>query len=146
MDAVHGLCVGFGALFVIDFSGVGVKDSQRIDVVTLAGGRRIERARFGQQFGAVLEISLRRAIPELVIQAHGLAPVSHRAGGVFFLYFLKLIDGGFVLEGIKKRHAAPKRGLRGGSAGNREGHSAKLLAGIVVMMRFVLSETRWGKN
>ena len=146
VDAVHGLRVGFGALFVIDFSRVGVKDCQRLDVVTLARGRRIKRTRFHQQFRAALEIGLRRAIPELVIQAHRLAPVGHRAARIFFLDFFKLIDGGFVLEGVKERHAALKLRLHRGRTGGRERHSAELFAGVVMMMRFVLRETGGHRN
>src|SRR5258708_1437914 len=138
--AVHGLCVSLGSLFVIELGGIRIKDGESLDVFAFARGWRIERARFGKQIRTALEIGFRGAVPELVIEAHGLAPIGHCAGGVFLLDFLKLIAGGFVLERIEESHAALKLGLHGGSAGNREGDGAKLFGGVVVVVRFVLSE------
>jgi len=131
---------------VIELGGIRIKDGESLDVFAFASGWRIERARFGKQIRTALEIGFRGAVPELVIQAHGLAPIGHCAGGVFLLDFLKLITGGFVLERIEQSHAALKLGLRDGSAGNREGDGAKLFGGVVVVVRFVLSEARGSKS
>ena len=78
---------------MIECIGVRVKDRKRLDVVAFAGGRRIEGTSFGEEFGALGEGSFARTIPELVVEGHGLPPVSHRAVRIFFGDFLELRVG-----------------------------------------------------
>src|ERR1700734_3608536 len=118
-----------------------VKDGKGFDVISFAGARRIQGARFGKQLRAALEIALGRAPPKLVIQAHGLTPVRHGTVRVFLLDFFKLIAGLLVFERIQESYAALKLRLRAGSTRDREGHAAEFFGGIVVV-RLILSEAR----
>src|SRR5260370_5032644 len=114
--AVHGLCVSLGSLFVIELGGIRIKDGESLDVFAFARGWRIERARFGKQIRTALEIGFRGAVPEMVIQAHGLAPIGHCAGGVFLLGFPELVPSAFRFRRRGERPAGLELGPTHGSS------------------------------
>ncbi len=129
---------------MIELVSVGVEGRERLDVIAFARGARIEGAGFGEEFGAALKIGFGGAFPELVIEAHGLSPIDHGAGGVLLCDFLKLVGGSFVFEGVEESDAAFELSLGGGSAGDGEGDSAEFFGGVVVV-RGVLREG-WGRE
>jgi hypothetical protein len=143
VDALHGFSVSVGALIVVEFIGVRVKDGERQDVVAFAPGRWLEGTSFGEEFGALGEVGSAGAIPEFVVKGHCLSPVSHRAARVFFGDFLELCLGYFVLEGMQKGDAALELGLDGGSAGGREGDGAEFFIGVVMVQRLLSGEQIW---
>ena len=133
VDALHGFGVSVGALIVVEFVGVGVKDGERQDVVAFAGGRWVKRASFGEELGALGEVGFAGAIPELVVKGHCLSPVGHGAARIFFGDFRELGVGYFVLEGIQKGNAALELRLDCGSAGGGEGDGAEFFVGVMVL-------------
>jgi hypothetical protein len=143
VDALHGFGVSVGALSVVEFIGVRVKDGERQDVVAFAGGRRLEGASFGEEVGALGEVGFAGAIPEFVVKGHCLSPVSHCAARIFFGDFLELRVGYFVLEGMQKGDAALELGLDCGSAGGREGDGAEFFIGVVMVLRLLSGEQIW---
>ena len=143
VDALHGFGVSVGALIVVEFIGVRVKDGKRQDVVAFAGGRRLEGTSFGEEFGALGEVCFAGAIPEFVVEGHCLSPVSHCAALIFFSDFLELRVGYFVLEGMQKGDATLELGSDCGSAGGREGDGAEFFIGVVMVLRLVGGEQIW---
>ena len=63
VDTLHGFGVSAGALIVVEFISVRVKDGERQNVVAFAGGRRLEGTSFGEEFGALGEVCFAGAIP-----------------------------------------------------------------------------------
>ena len=142
-DALHGFGVSVGALIVIEFIDVRVKDGERQDVIAFAGSRRLDRASFGEEFGALGEVGLAGTIPEFVVQGHCLSPVSHCAARIFFGDFLELRVGYFVLEGMQKGDAALELGLDFRNAGGREGDGAQFIIDVVMVLRLLSGEQIW---
>jgi hypothetical protein len=143
VDAFHGLGISIGALIVVESIGVRVKDRERQDVVAFAGGRRLQGASFGEEFGALGEVAFAGAIPEFVVKGHCLSPISHCAARIFFGDFLELRCGYFVLERMQKCDSALELGLDCGSAGGGEGDCAQFFTRIVMVLRLLTGEQPW---
>ena len=140
VDALHGFGVSIGALIVVEFIRVRVKDRERQDVVAFAGGRRLEGASFGEEFGASGEVRFAGAIPEFVVKGHCLSPVSHCAARISFGDFLELRVGYFVFEGMQKGDAALELGLDFRNAGGRKGDGAQFFIGVVMVLCLLSGE------
>jgi len=97
----HGIGIGARTLFVIEFVGVGVEDLQRTDVFLLARRGSFQFRGSRKQFCAALQTFCGRRIPELMIEAHGLAPFGHGALGVSGCNFFEGLLRFFVLEGVE---------------------------------------------
>jgi hypothetical protein len=128
---------------VVEFIGVRVKDGERQDVVAFAGGRRLEGASCGEEFGASGEVGFAGAIPEFVVKGHCLSPVCHCAARISFGDFLELRVGYFVFEGMQKGDPALELGLDFRSAGGREGDGAQLFVGVVMVLWLLSGKQIW---
>src|SRR5215467_1290519 len=83
---------------------------------------------------------MRRTAPQLMKQAHGASPVSHRASRICMRYLLKLIVGLFVGKGVQQRDPAFKRLLHCRRAGCGKRNRAQLFIGIKMMMLIIEGE------
>src|SRR5262245_5391755 len=139
MEPLHCSGVGDCPLFVVRFCRIIVKDGKRLNEVALALGLCLDHFCFSKQLLSPLPVSFCWTVPELVIETHGLSPVSDSASRVLFSNLLELLAGLFICKGVEQSHTALERLLYCAVTGNGKRNRTQLLIGINVMMLIVES-------
>src|SRR5438046_8603326 len=105
-DLLHRLRIGRRALLVIHFAVLAIKSAESFDVIAFALRSCADCASLSKQVPAALQICSIRPAPKLMIQAHGLPPVGHRALWIAFLHLLELFVSFVVLLRMQQCNAA----------------------------------------
>ncbi len=136
---LHGRGVSPGSRFVVRFLAIGIERLQGEDVIALAGRRPgLHLAGLLQFRRGPLDGWCIRLIPELMPQAHGLAPVRHGALRVLLFDVEKSLLRLFVPERMQQRDTLFECLLRVRSTRHGKMHRAQLfLREVFVMMPFV---------
>ena len=116
--------VGASARAMIQLLLMGVKRRQRFDVVSLALCRRADRQSACDCVAADLQAVGPRRCPDLVPDAHGDAPVRHRAIRLGIADRGELLQGLPVPEGMERRECRIETRLNVLPARDREAHAA----------------------
>src|SRR3989442_275213 len=136
-DLLHRLRIGRRALLVIHFAVLAIKSAESFDVIAFARSVRANCVSFLQQVPAALQIDSIRPAPKLVIQAHGLSPVGHRALWIAFLHLLELFVSSVVPERMQQCNAALEWLLHARCTGGRKRNSSQLFSGSEMLVLFV---------
>src|SRR6202790_4903621 len=136
---LHCRGVSPGSRFVVRFLAVGIERLQGQDVIALAVSRpSLYLAGLLQLRRGPLDGWCVRPIPELMPQAHGLAPVRHGALRVLLFDVEKSLLRLFVPERMQQRDTLFECLLRVRSTRHGKMHRAQLfLCELLVMMTFV---------
>ena len=124
---------------MVRFLAIGIERLQRLDVIALALSRpSLHLAGLLQLRRGPFDGWCVRSIPQLMPQAHGLAPVRHGALRVLLFDVEKSLLRLFVPERMQQRDTLFECLLRLRSTRHREMHRAQLfLREFLVMMPFV---------
>src|SRR5215831_19493776 len=130
MDLLHGCCVSACALLVVRFVSIAVEDVEGIDEIALPLRSGFGGLRLIEQLLAAFQIRFCWTTPKLVIEAHGLSPVRHRALGILSFYFLELLARLFISKRVEQSNTALKGLLCWARARNGKRNRAQLLVGV----------------
>ena len=128
----HRLEIGLDTLSMRNLVVVGVEDHQRIDVIALALGARVDRLSLLQRSEAERQIGRRRRSMRVVEQAQRDPPIGDRASRIGFEDILENLFGGLVPERVLVSHATIKPPLRRLVARGCEVNRAESLVIIVL--------------
>src|SRR5262249_19477134 len=131
-----------GAFGMIELVRVAIERSQSANVGLLPLSFGFEFFGMHNQIMAALQIGLQRTPPELVVQAHRLAPVRHGARWVLLGNFLELVVRRLIFKRVQERHATFKWLLYRRGTGSRECHIAELFSRRQMRMVVVGKQTR----
>src|SRR5271157_1927376 len=145
VDLLHGGAVSPRARFVILSLAVGIERLRSLNVIALAVGWGLRLVGLLQLRRGAFDGGFFRLVPELMPEAHGLAPVRHGALRVLLFDVEKGLLRLFVPERMQQRETLFECLLRVRSTRYGEMHRTQLVLGEFFVMMAIVGDCRAGE-